>query len=400
MAGIFGAVACGAGPAAADDGPLVIRWSSGAPELQSADGVFRLRPRARLQLDGALTGDSAFTARNRSGVEVRSLQLGFEAAVDDISLAFAADLANHQTNIRNAYVAWRGRTPAGDLEVNLGNRLTDRGVEGSASTQTSPFLERNVVASALAPLKGAYGLGVTARLYGENWRLAAQVAGDDINDPALTRDTVTTTVRGHWNPVRTEALTVHLGAWGYYENFSGRVTRLTRNTAWGGQHFNSALQVSLGLLQQPRHGEGYGVELGVVSGPGWSFVEYGRREIAAQPSHASIEAWSASAGWFLTGEHPLYAPRNGVFTRMRPDRPVSAGGGGALELTGRIEHLDNTDAPQGGRGDAATLGVSWRPEEWLRLTLNASGWKTDARAGAFKGRDDGESVTTRLQLAF
>ena len=81
------------------------------------------------------------------------------------------------------------------FDKDVGNRLTERTMEGSGSSETAPFLERNVVATAILPLKGSYGMGVTSRLYGRNWHVAAQVAGDDINDPGVTRDTVTTSLR-------------------------------------------------------------------------------------------------------------------------------------------------------------------------------------------------------------
>ncbi|MBU1378002.1 MAG: OprO/OprP family phosphate-selective porin [Alphaproteobacteria bacterium] len=382
------------------EAPVALRWNGVVPEIQSADGAFRLRPRARVQVDGSVTEDSAFPDRNRSGTEVRSLLFGVEGAVKGVSYAVNVDFANHQSNVRNAYLAWRGQAPVGEWELTLGNRMTERSLEGSSSSEATPFLERNVVAQAIIPLKGSYGLGVMTKLYGANWHLAAQVAGDDINNPEVTRDTVTTSVRGHWNPVKSPALLVHVGGWAFHEDFTDRVTRLSRNTFWGGQHFDDALQVSLGAIAGPRTSDGYGLELGALTGPAWSFVEYGQREIAASAGHVTVRAWSAEAGWFLTGEHAPYTARTGAFMRMAPREPVSHGGPGAIEVSGRIEHLDNTDAPQGGLGDAVTLGVSWRLEEWLRVTVNASRWTTENQAGAFIGTDDGESLTTRLQLAF
>ncbi|WP_293347573.1 porin [Phenylobacterium sp.] len=398
--GLAAALGCGGPVLAGDIFEAPVGWNGVVPEFQSADGAVRLRPRARLQFDGAFTDDSAFPARNRSGTELRSVLVGVEGAVESTSYAVNVDFANHQSNIRSAYLAWRGRVPAGEWEVILGNRLSERSLEGSSSSEAVPFLERNVVAQAIVPLKGAYGLGLMTRFYGPNWHLAAQVAGDDINNPEVTRGTVTTSVRGHWNPVISKAFVVHVGGWAFHEDFSDRVTRLNRDTYWGGQHFNDDLQVSLGTIAAPRNGAGYGIELGALVGAGWSFLEFGQREISAHSTHVTVRAWSAEAGWFLTGERPPYAARTGAFVRMSPREPVSRGGLGAIELSGRFERLDNTDAPRGGLGDAATLGLSWRLEDWLRLTLNASRWSTESHAGAFAGSDHGESLTTRLQLAF
>ncbi len=387
-------------PVRADDVEAPFRWSGAVPEFASADGAFRIRPRGRLQFDISASEDSRFAARNRSGTEVRSALLGVEGDLRPFTYSVLVDVSNHRTSIRNAYLAWRGPTPAGELEVSVGNRLTERTLEGSGSSETAPFLERNVVATSILPLKGGYGMGLTTRLYGSNWHLAAQVAGDDVNAPEVTRDTVTTSLRGHWNPVARQDLIVHLGAWAFHEDFSRRVTRLSRSAYWGGQHFNDALQVSLGAIQQPASADAVGFELGAFGRRAWSLVEYGQRAVAATPVDATVRAWAAEAGVSLTPDHPAYGRKGGTFVRQAPAAPVSRGGKGALELSGRLEHLDSTDAPLGGLGDAVTLGLTWRPEAWLRLSMNASRWSLENRSGAYAGSDDGESVTTRVQLSF
>lgn len=391
-----------AAPAAhADDASgqrAIVRWSP-APEFVSADGRFRFKPRGRLYFDSSWTGGSEAAARNVSGTEVRALWLGFEGRMDRFDYALTADLANDEVAIRNAYIAWRGRTAAGEAEITLGNRLGEKGLEGSSSSEAAPFMERNAVALAIAPLKGLYGLGVTGKVFGDGWHMAGQVAGNDINNPGTTRDTVTTLVRAHWNPARSETGTAHLGVWGFHEAFSSGVTRLTRNTLWAG-HFNANLSIPLGVVEGPEDAVGWGVELGRVSGPGWAFAEYGERRIAGRLRPIRVSAWTVSAGWQLTGEQPAYAGRSGTWVRLRPDQPLSQGGMGALEVVGRLQRVDNTDAPLGGVGEEAAVGLNWKPEEWVRLMLNASLWRTDSPAGAYAGKDGGRSVNGRLQLSF
>jgi len=385
-------------PTSAGPAPAIVRWSP-APEFVSADGRFRFKPRARVYLDTSWTGGSDHPARNISGTELRALWLGFEGQADAFSYALTADLANDEVTVRNAYVAWRDRTPAGEVEVTVGNRLTERTVEGSGSSEGAPFMERNVVAVALSPLKGLYGLGLTGKVFGDGWHVAAQIAGDDINNPGTTRDTVTSTVRAHWNPVRTDAATVHLGAWAFHEAFSSGVTRLTRNTSLAG-HFNDNLTVALGTIDSPSEAVAWGLEAGGISGPAWAFAEYGERRVQGRPISAAVNAWSASAGWYLTGERPGYAARTGAWGRVRPNRPLSEGGPGAMEVAVRVQRLDNTDAPSGGLGKEVALGLNWKPEEWMRLMLDASLWRVEGPAGAYAGKDRGQAVNGRLQLSF
>ncbi|PZQ58346.1 MAG: porin [Phenylobacterium zucineum] len=377
-----------------------VRWS-GTPDFVSADGRFRFKPRGRLYADASWTGGSEHAARNVSGTEMRALWMGFEGQIDKFNYILTADFANNEAAIRSAYIAWRDRTPAGDLEITLGNRLSERSLEGSSSSEGSPFMERNAVALAISPLKGLYGLGVTAKLFGDGWHVAAQVAGDDINNnPGTARDTVTTMVRAHWNPVRGDAGTLHVAAWGFHEAFSSGVTRLTRSTYWSGDHFNDSLLVPMGAIDDPSQAVGWGLELGGLSGPFWAFAEYGERRIDGRPVSATVSSWNVSAGWVLTDDRPSYATRSGTWVRTRPREPFSEGGIGAVELVGRVQRLDNTDVPLGGVGEEVSLGLNWKPEEWLRLMLNASLWRTENTTGAYAGKDTGQAVNTRLQVSF
>lgn len=385
---------------APEPSPLAIRWS-GVPELSSADGSFRLRPRGRIYIDSSWTGGSEHRARNISGSEVRALWMGFEGQLNKFSYILTADFTNNEAAIRSAYVAWRGRTAAGEIELTLGNRLSEKGLEGSSSSEGAPFLERNAVALAISPQKGLYGMGLTAKLFGEGWHVAAQVAGDDINNkPDTSRETITTMARAHWNPVRGEAGAAHLGLWGFHEAFPSDVPRVTRNTFWGGAHFNDRLLVPMGGLDAPSEARAWGVELGGVGRRSWAFAEYGRRRIEARPLSATIEAWTVSAGWSLSGERPGYSPRGGAWVRARPERPLSEGGLGAVDLVARIQRLDNTDVASGGLGEEVTLGVNWKLEAWLRLMLDASLWRTRNVAGPYPGTDSGQTVNGRLQLSF
>lgn len=373
-----------------------INWDKGTPEFVSADGQFSFRLKGRVMLDAATTSGSSHPLRNRSGDELRTLRLGFDGMVGDhLYYTFETDFAGDKPAVKGAYVAWR--TPHSELTV--GNRLSERGVEGSSSSDGTPFMERNAVASAIAPLKGFYGLGVIGKVYGRDWHLAAQVAGDDPGNRGVARDTVTYMVRGHWNPIKTRQAAVHLGAWGFYENYPSDLASLSRTTTWAG-HVNDRLQVPLGALRDPVDGTGYGLELGGVAGPRWSFLEVGRREIETRTEHVEVEALSVSAGWMITGETPSYSPRGGTLTKVAPKSPLSKGGLGALEIAVRYQLLDNTDAATGGKGQEASVGLNWRLEEWMRLMVNLSHWEVDHKVGRYAGNDTGESLAGRVLVSF
>jgi phosphate-selective porin OprO and OprP len=382
-----------AGSASAD----TLHWDSG--EFVSDDGAFSFRPKGRILLDGYSTSGSDYDTRNDAGYELRTLRAGFGGHVGGHLLYnVEADFQDGEPVPRATYLAWRDRWKGRELEFTLGNRLSERGLDGSSSSDGATFMERNSVAMAIAPVKGYYGWGGIGKIYGRGWHLAGQVAGEDPANRQGTRDTITYLVRGHWNPVLSEAGIAHIGAWSFYEDFEDRQS-LSRNTIWAG-HFNDQVQVSLGAVRDPQHGMGYGVELGGVRGRAWSFFEAGRREVDARTAHVDIDAWSLSAGWSLTGEPPAYSSRSGTFVKTAPAKPVSKGGFGGWDVAIRYQVLDNTDAPTGGFGREAQLGVNWRLEEWMRLMVDLSHWEVERPDGPYAGWDKGDSLAGRLQLAF
>lgn len=387
-------------PALAETTPETWHWERGAPELSSADGQITFRLKGRAVFDTGITRGSDHPERNMSGDEFRTLRLGFDGQVGShISYSFDSDFVNHKPAVKGAYIVWRDHWQGHDVELALGNRLSERSLEGSSGSDGSPFMDRNAVASAITPLKGFYGMGVIGKVYGHDWHLATQIAGDDLGNPGVARDTLTYMARGHWNPVKTPAATLHLGAWGYYEDFPADLASLSRNSSWGG-HFNDRLQVPLGTLRNPLEAAGYGLEFGGVAGSGWTFLEVGRRGIELRADHVNVDALALSAGWMITGEAPSYSARGGTLGKVYPRAPLSRGGAGAFEVALRYQILDNTDAPSGGKGHEASVGLNWRLEEWMRLMVNVSHWDVEHKIGKFAGKDAGDSLAGRFQVSF
>lgn len=385
-----------AAPAMASD--VDFHWDG--RQFVTGDGSFSLRPKGRLLLDTSTTDGSRFDARNLVGDEIRAARIGVEGMVGShLFYTAEGDFAGGKAILRGTYLAWRDRWAGKDVELVLGNRLSERGVDGSSSSDGTPFLERNAVALAVIPLKGFYGWGGIAKVYGSDWHVTAQVAGDDPGNLGVARDVTSYLARAHWNPVKSGQNVVHVGAWGFYEDFPPDLASHGRNVSWAG-HINKEVQVPLGVLRDPVHGAGYGLELGAVRGPVWGFVEVGRREIETRSDNVAIDATAWTAGWMITGETAAYSSRGGTFVKIGPKAPVSKGGPGAWEVAVRYQTLDNTDAPLGGKGSEAELGVNWRLEDWLRLMVNLSHWEVTHRGGAYVGTDDGDSLAGRLQISF
>ncbi|HET9352467.1 MAG TPA: porin, partial [Sphingomicrobium sp.] len=98
------------------------------------------------------------------------------------------------------------------------------------------------------------------------------------------------------------------------------------------------------------------------------------------------------AGYFLTGETRGY--KNGMWDRTKVLKPFSKGGMGALQVVGRVDYLDlqtnklhlactnnfsvanscpaSVNYTRGGKQLGLQLGLTWIPEDYVRVLLNYS----------------------------
>jgi phosphate-selective porin OprO and OprP len=389
---------------AANAAGVTTEWGAGLPVFHSADGVFTYKPRGRILTDVSSTFGSDVDARNITTTGMRALRLGVEGGVGtQFFFQFESDFSENEVDIVTAFIGWRGGIGDGvDYDVRAGHLFNDRSFEGSTGSDSTPFMERTAVATAIIPQRGFYGIGIMPRLFWRTGHASLTVTGDRVDGDQALSDNRTALARVHWNPLKSPRRVLHLGVWGFDEslNPAGPGT-LTRNTVIGGR-FNGALRVSTGPLAGGTGTTGYGAELGGYAGPVWIMAEAGERHArldGGRPDFTS-RAWSLSGGWFITGDLPPYNPRLGSFGQPSVLRPVFDGGPGAIELTARYEDLDYTDIVTGGRGWAATIGANWYLNSFTRLQLNAIHWNTEAPTGPAAGSDDGNTVSARVGVTF
>jgi len=382
---------------------VTTEWGAGLPVFHSADGIYTFKPRGRILTDVSSSFGSAYDGRNLTTTGMRALRLGLEGGVGThFFYQFESDFSENEVDVVTAFIGWRNRIRPGlDYDLRAGHLFNDRGFEGSTGSDSTPFMERTVVSTAIIPQRGFYGIGIMPRLFWKTGHASLTVTGDRVDGTQATSDSRTVLARAHWNPIKSDNSVLHVGLWGFDEALSSAATTLTRNTVIGGR-FNGALRVSTGALLGGRSTTGYGAELGGYVGPVWVMAEAGERRARlteGRPDFLS-KAWSLSGGWFVTGDLPPYNPRLGSFGQPRVLKPIFEGGPGAIELTARYENLDYTSLLTGGRGWAATAGVNWYLNSFTRLQFNWVHWDTDNRAGAFTGPDSGETIGTRIAVTF
>ncbi|MCD7099608.1 porin [Stenotrophomonas sp. MMGLT7] len=380
-----------------------VSFSKGAPQFTSSDGEWSFRPRGRIQLDASSTSGSRFDDRNLSGTEGRSVRLGVEGRYGRAEYAVEGEFADGSVVWKSAYMTVPHTLLGQEAELTVGQRLNDRGMEGSSGSPQVPFQERNVVAAVTQPVRGYFGLGLTERVFGDGWHVSASATGDGLGSSGADDDSLVWAVRAHWNPYRSGGLVAHLGGWGFYEHLAQDASGVVGSFPVG-SHFNDQLRISAGDYGRLDRTVGYGLEAGAIAGPAWAFAEWGRREIEGPGTgagiDAGIDAYTVSAGWFVSGGSPAYSTRTGTWSRPDVRAAVGKGGAGAWELRARYESVDYAELPGGGRGHAATAGVNWYLNPLLRLMFDMVRWHADNPAGTYAGADDGYTYNTRLQLVF
>ncbi|MDP1026834.1 porin [Sphingomonas sp. KR1UV-12] len=386
--------------AARKDG-LTVDWKGGAPRFISPGG-FSFKPRGRILVDADTTTGSRFDDRNITTTGARALRFGFQGTYgQNILYQVEADFSD-TAEITSAYVGWRQKlTEKVTTELDVGSRLTERGLEGSSGSDQVPFMERNAVGIGLVPLKGFYGLGLTSKTFGPNWHVAAMVVGDGVDGNYAVSDTLTTMVRGHWNPIKVADGFVHVGGWGYREGFSPAVTALSLSVRQANR-FNTTVRVLSGPLSNPDHAYAYGAELGGGYRNLWAFGEYGRRVVSYRTGAAAtpLAAWALSAGWMVTGENVPFDTRTGLYTTVDVAHPLDKGGLGALGLVVRYDGIDYSDAPLGGESKTLTLGANWYLNNIVRIMLNYTHADLTNRTGPYVGNDTTDTFATRFQISF
>ncbi|GAB3049059.1 OprO/OprP family phosphate-selective porin [Stenotrophomonas tumulicola] len=380
-----------------------VSWSKGAPEFSSADGDITFRPRGRLFVDQSSTSGSDHAGRNLSGTEIRSVRLGAEGRYGILGWAVEGDFADNEVAWKSVYATVDHSLFGRPADLTIGNRLNDRGLDGSSSTSNTPFQDRNVVGTLMLPQRGLFGVGLTERVYGKGWHASVSVAGNDLNNSGSSNDSLTWATRVHWNPLLTKDATVHLAGWAFHEEISAGASGVLRSAAISG-HYNDEIKIAPGTLLGAERSNAWGLEAAGYFGRFWTSGEWGTRNLrgidASGRYDLDHEAWSVGAGWFVAGARPAYSAKAGTWGKVKVDEPVTAGGHGAFELKARYEDVDYAELPTGGTGRAWTLGGNWYLNDYSRVMLDVVRWKTDNRSGAYVGPDQGTTFNTRLQLVF
>jgi phosphate-selective porin OprO/OprP len=370
----------------------------GAPEI-TAEGGWSFKPRGRLQIDSAIV-DSPSGAGNGlgRGTEFRRAYIGFDGTLPGgFGYRVEADLANSNVDLTDVYLTYKASK---ELTLTAGQQKPFWGLEEMTSDLFTSFMER-------AAFNSAFGferrVGVSGSYAGKNLIVQLGVFADNAADLNADRNnSYSLDGRVVFSP-NVGGGVLHLGGSAHFRDFND-ATNTARYRARPFVHTTDVRLVDTGLFSATGE-RSFGAELAYVKGPFHATLE-GHRITTLRPGGLPDPTfWGgyAEIGILVTpGDTTAY--RGGVYDRIRPKNPVSAGGIGAIQLNARYDRIDLTDGSIiGGMQQAAGLSAVWIPTDYVRFLVNYGHlWIDDAAVPAWADPDDEQvdTVGVRAQVDF
>lgn len=359
-------------PLATSDKPAGVRppakVAAGAPVKQAASGktaTARVGPvevelGGRIQMDVASYQSESGTDFG-SGAEVRRARFELDGTAGrDWAFRTTVEFAD-SADLKTAYFKYLGWE---DNELLIGKHRESILLDEVTSSKYTTFMERAMITEFHPGRNPGFGWRLLgSRTYGQLGLFFSDV--DEVAD-----DQVGLTGRAVWTPVRDKRNVVHLGMAGSTRDIpQGSELRFRARPE---SHVTDVRLIDTGALSGINRHDMLGLEAAWVNGPWSAQAEYLfnwlRRDNMAT---LQFGGWYAYLSWFATGESRRYRPERAAFGRIKPKRPLNAGGLGAWELAARFSHLDLTDKEIiGGSEDNLTFGLNWYPTGNTRFTFN------------------------------
>lgn len=382
------------------------------PTFATADGRNTISLRGRLSLDYAnyfqdeagpagtdfrrgSFGDATEAVRARDlndGTNFRRAQFGIEGKIDNdwqysLIYEFGGSGQEDGGRIQDLYLQYNGFDW---LRLRAGAFGPSVGYDDSISNADSIFLERASAAELQRQIAGGEGrTGVAAYANGEEWFGSLALTGAPIATQSFDEQ-LALVGRIAFLPVKSPDFNVHVGA---------NATYLLRAPDQGP---DSAQRYTLRLRDRPelrvdgtRLIDTGNINTDTLFAPGLEFAANFRnvyvqgeyfwyqfeRELAAGLPDPDFSGWYVQAAWALTGETRNWNAPNGVFSGLKPAKPLnfSGDGWGALELAVRYSVADlnyredllpAAGGIRGGEQAAWTLGLNWYVNNNIRFLLD------------------------------
>lgn len=327
----------------------------------SDEGEWSFTLFGRLQGDtGTIDLPDSLGVAEGSGQEIRRARLGIGGEMrGGFGYKVEADIANGSPELTDALLTYEDDA----LTLTAGQHNNFQSLEELTSSRFSSFIER-------AAFTDAFGferrVGISAQHTSGDLLLQAGIFTDDIEE--VTGKSWSLDSRAVYSPKRGETQLHFGGSLHYADNEAGETLRYRQRPL---VHFTSIRPIDTGHFAASSE-LGAGAEAALISGllhlVGEAFWQSARRP--GDSSAADFFGGYAEAGFFLTkGDSRGY--KGGKFDRTRPERPITEGGIGAIQVNLRYDYLDLVDgALVGGHQNAYLVSLVWVPTDHTRLMAN------------------------------
>ncbi|MCY7339369.1 MAG: OprO/OprP family phosphate-selective porin [Sphingomonas bacterium] len=405
----------------------------GAPLYEDKDAGWSFKPRGRIQYDvGYVSNPNDMIVTRNLGFNTRArrIRLGAEGTIPGgLGYKFEMDYANGAVGFGDVVLTYTPKnTP---FNLTIGNQETLNGLEQISSSRFSSFVERAAFDDAFINTR-RIGLNVGYANKAGNLRLNAGLFAAHSIDSQLDNDGWIGATRAVYSPLM-GSNQMHFGINYQHRKFqsnngatvaasSGQpsinqlaryrarpFTQLTDQRFVDTGNFAARSDDIIGLeaagifksLHIAAEGQylkanGYDKFDKITVDPGdptdvLDFFPAASQYVAN--GNPSFWGGYVEAGYFLTGETRGY--KAGAWDRTKVLKPFSKGGSGAFQIIGRVDYLDldssklrggctnnfvtgaacTTAASQAGKGGkqlGLLGGLTWIPEDYMRILLNYS----------------------------
>lgn len=359
-----------------------IAWD-GAPRLSTKDG-WSFKPRGRLQIDVAGVDGPAGIVQARSlgfASRVRRARLGVDGTVPGgFGYRVEADFGNSDVALTDVYMTYKA-SPS--LTLMVGHQKIFLGLEEQGSNLFLSFMER-------AAFNGAFNnerrLGLSAQYTGKLVVLQGGVFTDgavELNSDANNSWSIDGRIVAM---PKIGSAQLHFAASAHYNEFNDAATSV-RYRVRPFVRTTDVRFVDTGAISATGERR-FGAELAYINGRFHAMAE-SQWITAMRPGlqDPTFNGGYAEVGYLLTDDTVGY--KAGIFDRIKPRKPLGAGGIGAVQVNLRYDWLSlNSGAIIGGRQQVAAASLIWVPVSHVRFILNYGHlWLNDAAVPAGAARD-------------
>jgi phosphate-selective porin OprO/OprP len=297
------------------------------------------------------------------------------------------DPEDNELSFEDAYV--EVKTGVGNWAVIVGQDNTTVSMAEQTSSLFSSVYER-------AAFTDAFGfsrrLGVIAKTKGDNYTFSAGVFSSNLEGSGggSTGNGKAASARATYNPIKTDDMTVHLGAYWRYRDKGDEENSNLRYRQRPFTHVAPSRIINTGRFA--KSDQTFGVEAAATNGKYWTSGEASflkAKGDGANPD-ANFGGYYGEVGAFFGGEK-VY--KGNKFNRPKVDKPFGKGGIGAFSVVARYDSIDLQDEIYTGKLDTIVLGADWWPTRNTRFGINY--FDADAENGS---ADKAEGVVIRAQF--